>query len=226
MKNISRSKKGFTLIELMVVIAIIGILAVMLFPSIKNGILKAQATSLGNKGKQVVMAIIQANLEREAMSYSTIWPKDGKSYSSSKKSTDYFKWLISQDYLSGMDYTFFAGGGVSVPEPGTEFSGINNAWNVVAELTDSEVETFPVLFTRNLLIETADVAAWRGDSEDKIPMDTQAQPFGERIGVVIYKGGAMQNFRKKYLMWSAVCATTNKYDYLEVWDTGASVANP
>ena len=53
MKKTSK-RSAFTLIELLIVIAVIGILAAMLFPAIQSVMGSAQGTQVANNGKQIV----------------------------------------------------------------------------------------------------------------------------------------------------------------------------
>ncbi|NLF85070.1 MAG: prepilin-type N-terminal cleavage/methylation domain-containing protein, partial [Lentisphaerae bacterium] len=52
--------KGFTLVEMLVVIAIIAILAAALFPAISNAMDAARATAMKNKGRGIWAAILSA----------------------------------------------------------------------------------------------------------------------------------------------------------------------
>ena len=91
----STKLSAFTLIELLIVIAVIGILAGMLFPAIKAVMNSAQGTRVANNGKQIVTAITTANIDREANSKGDIWPTDGKGVTWSD-SNAYFARLLGK----------------------------------------------------------------------------------------------------------------------------------
>ena len=67
-------KKGFTLIEMMVVIAIIAILAAALFPAIQSAINTAKAGACKQKGRGVWIGIVSANADREPIGKLPLWP--------------------------------------------------------------------------------------------------------------------------------------------------------
>jgi prepilin-type N-terminal cleavage/methylation domain-containing protein len=71
-----RKAKGFTLVEMLVVIAIIAILAAALFPQIQNAIDQAKATAMKNRGRGIWVGVASANNEREIISKGPIWPSD------------------------------------------------------------------------------------------------------------------------------------------------------
>ena len=74
----STKRSAFTLIELLIVIAVIGILAAMLFPAIQSVMGSAQGTQVANNGKQIVMAITSANIDRTSNMRGEVWPGKGK----------------------------------------------------------------------------------------------------------------------------------------------------
>lgn len=72
------NRKGFTLVELLVVIGIVGILMGALFPAITAAMIRANLASCAKRGRNLYVAIASANVEREAAGLPPIWPRSGK----------------------------------------------------------------------------------------------------------------------------------------------------
>ena len=71
----NKKNKGFTLVELLVVIGILGILMGALFPAISSAMIKANLSACGMRGRNLFVAITAANTEREALGLGNVWPK-------------------------------------------------------------------------------------------------------------------------------------------------------
>lgn len=214
-KTLSKSQSSaFTLIELLVVIAIIGILAGLLFPAIQGALVNANALKVGNNGKNIVLAIISSNTEREAMSMGSVWPSttstisDGttkKDYSTGDAET-YFADLIDSKTVDNLSWFVFAGAGVAAATDSDQFkTGGFNVWNYIGALDDSAADDTPFIFSRNFRIATADLATFSAiDTLDNanafgLKLNAGVKPFGDVLTVFIQKGGAMQKLNQKYL---------------------------
>jgi prepilin-type N-terminal cleavage/methylation domain-containing protein len=78
MKTVEKAaQSGFTLVEIMIVVAIIGVLAAIAIPNFINSRAKSQATACINNMRQIDSAVQQFAMESGKSAGSTItWPSD------------------------------------------------------------------------------------------------------------------------------------------------------
>ena len=219
--------QGFTLVELLVVIGILGILASALFPAISNAVMQANMTSVGARGRDIYVAITGANTEREPLGLGNVWPKtqlEGTASSSSgekdigdetfKNSSDYFYKLYDGErvgtqewspYVAGFDYSKLAGAGVSAKSGSGQLTDQNNMWVIAANVRDEMEDIIPILVTRNLDCSSLYKDLPDGSIGDKLKWhSTYRTPFSNKGFVMIRKGGAMFKARERYAVVKVV----------------------
>ena len=223
------SKKGFTLVELLVVIGILGILMGALFPVISSAMLSANLNSMSIQGRKLIMGIVQANIDRQGKA-DPLWPKEKDADSSSDEGDmdiaskcgsglEYFKALFDMDggkygtsewnpSVDGELLSCLWGFGVPGMS-GTTLQSRNVAWTIAMNVTDETPDFIPVLITANFNPSLL-LRKWDGktNGSKRLPIGpasgAAAIPFGDKGVVIVRKSGAAECIKAKDLTYDVL----------------------
>lgn len=177
-KNLS----GFTLIEMLVVIAIIATIAAFAVPALTSALTKGQMTGTMNNARQLYLAGYQMALDGSSNNDSTLaWPGD---YTTTEvpSVTKYVEKVIQNDYLKGGDLSkiLSAPGAactatVTSASPPTVTSLTPKSALKVYRVTDKDSSNTIFATSANYTYNTA--------------LTNAGSPFGDKGFIIIHKGG-------------------------------------
>ncbi len=213
------AKKGFTLVELLVVLGILGVLMSVLFPAVSTVQFKSAMTAVGVRGRTLYTAIFDANTERQKLGLGNVWPRTNPDSSSSSggeqrdiaeipcnNSATYFTELFDmqnmndtkrwEPFISKDAFKTLYGNGVEPPRGGaSQLEKDNVTWTVAANVQDELDDIIPVLVTRNM--EAAELLKkYDGQKNTKVSLGTANgaefdTPFSNKGFVLVTKGGVV-----------------------------------
>lgn len=232
MKMTQTKKTGFTLIEMLVVIAIIALLAAILVPAVTRALESANRTRLIANGTGIYKSVFAQIADVQDLLYgsggvplpnSTGGSPDEYEFASSN---DYFVYLVANDVLP-VNWSYFGASGVPSASGqyddatgGTEFEMDNNTWLVVEDLSVDDSGS-PFLITRNLgggvnLTTTGTITALDpSGAETKIPdANLLGPPYEEKALVVIRMGGSGEAMIGRNITWKNINPGEEENDIL------------
>ena len=216
-KAASRTAKRWIIANILfaLIIPLIGILLGALFPAVSSAKTSADSSVASMRGRNLFVAITEANDEREAHGYPSVWPHTADSSDLQDSTTDisgiafrnsaeYFKTLFDMASYGSDDWAPY----VAV-EPETVLKLSKDSrfcdWIVAANVQDEFDDVIPVLISANV---DPSVLKTSFDGYDNTPI-----PFGSAVGrtqlpwcdkfvIVVRKGGSAEVFKRQNFTYS------------------------
>jgi prepilin-type N-terminal cleavage/methylation domain-containing protein len=196
--------RGFTLIELLVVIAIIAILAAVLTPTVTDALTRGKMTGTLSNGRSIHQALFARDIDDPVFQTGSPYPKSSGA-GSFANSTLFWRNVVTSGIMR-VDFSFFSAPGIT-PLKGTNaaaFTEANNAWNITADINDSSIDTTPLIFTRNLVLNNLIVPDYAAPS-----VFTDNPPFGRKGLPTVLKGGSGLIFKPENIQGSFYSGSSN-----------------
>ncbi len=208
-------KQGFTMIEMLVVIVIIGILAGSMFPAVSGFMLNGNLTGMMGNGRKVVQAIIAADMDgryanlawpatENAEQAPSEKPQGPDMYQNFTTTAKYFEEALyvkegdvkkrnRLKVLKDIEPAVIAGQGVTAGT-GTTLQDNNCAWALAKNVADAP-SIAPVFVTRNVNTTQLVTVAGNDVATDVDALLNSQKPFQKDGCVLIYKDGSGKKFK-------------------------------
>jgi type IV pilus assembly protein PilA len=201
----TKNIKGFTLIEMLVVISIIAVLAAFAVPAVMQGLTKGQMVGTMNNARQMFLAGQQMALDGAANSDPNYgWPGDlttapagGGAAAAITTLEEYCNRIVQNDYLKAGDLQKLLNApGANCTVTAAEAGGVTTVTLAgksalkVYKVKETDASNTIFAVTTNYVYNTA--------------LTNTAAPYGDKGFVVMRKGGDAGNYRKNQ-------ATTSNY---------------
>jgi hypothetical protein len=222
-KKTSQSPRGLsTLGKVLLGVGLCLIVFFAVLPAIFNAHVTPNNASVSWRGKDIYVAIIGANTEREPLGFGPVWPKTCQASTNYPgdissmvftNSSDYFYELYDganvgreqhDPYVRGFDYSKLAGAGVPAKVGGGKLTAENNMWAIAANITEEDADIIPVLITRNVDVKALEYIINHGgptsnlDTRITLGAGPYKTPFGGKGFVMVRKGGGTFSNTAKY----------------------------
>jgi prepilin-type N-terminal cleavage/methylation domain-containing protein len=215
-KRVRGEKRGFTLVELLVVVAIIGILMGLLLPSLAGAMRKAQATTAGNNGRQIAMAVMEVSQDMEALARPGIWLSDEQEVITELEKfisvTDwpgvggdsgaYYEWLMENEFLEEITNSFFKVSG----------GKIWNSWCVTFDVDSEGASGSPFMFTDNFNLGGNDLGSLVETDPLGVDVAGGSRVLKNKMGVLVSRMGAVRIIDGKALKSKVQGATMQAFN--------------
>jgi prepilin-type N-terminal cleavage/methylation domain-containing protein len=217
----TRGQGGFSLVELLLVITLLVIVVAALFPMHSQGIDTARATAMKSKGRGIWLAIMSANMEREAIKLGPLWPHEarlpidqgGAGLFLFANATGYFKELMAgtdpeHQLVPDLSPEMLSASGYPSATNEHTLTAKNIAWRV-AEVSDSFASTDAFLISKDIAHVTRS-----GASNAPVVLSRSGPIRGIRV-VWVTRGGGLFDARKKHVThWGMFFPSTNNVPFL------------
>lgn len=195
MKTHKTPTKGFTLIEMLVVIAIIALLASILVPAVTGAIRKGERIRYASNARSIYLSVFSTVSDGAmARASSAAFPGEGDFPTSSA----YFQDLIDDEVLPE-DFSVFGLPGMGAIGDAADLGSDTNPWSVVEGVTTESPSGMPFIMSAN--ISATALQDGTGDAETDIDMDEDSEVDLKDALIFVNMGGASGTLTGRQIIW-------------------------